>query len=119
MDNLIALCEDCHNKRHSNPEKTFPEEENPPDKTPEEELFPYECYHDDCDGRFTKKKGAQSHYAKEHGKQENGLYPWEEGQIYVWFNCDWCGDLDEKKQKYAGNKKLCSNECYEKYRDAN
>lgn len=119
MDNLITLCEDCHNKRHSNPDKTFPEEKNRPEKIPEKELFPYECYHDDCDKRFRKKKGVQSHYSTVHGKQNNGLYPWEEGEIYVWFNCDWCGDLDEKKQKYAGIKKFCSNECYEKYRDAN
>ncbi|MCU4972048.1 HNH endonuclease [Halobacteria archaeon AArc-m2/3/4] len=118
MNNLIALCDDCHQKRHSNPDKTFPEEINRPEKTPEEELFPHECYHEDCDLRFPKEQGAQSHYSTQHGKQENGLYPWQEEWVYIWFNCDWCGELDEKRQKYAGNKKFCSNECYEAYRDA-
>ena len=119
MENLITLCEECHQKRHSNPDTEFPEEVDRPEGKSKEEIFPYECIEESCDKRFRKKKGVKTHHAKAHGKQENGLYPWQEDWVYIWFNCDWCGDLSEKRQKYAGDRKFCSQECFEAYRDAN
>lgn len=114
--NLITLCESCHQKRHSRYEKTFDEEENPPEDISKEEYFPYPCPHDDCDMRFRKEVGLRPHYSIVHGEPEDGLYPWQRREIYIWFNCPNCDELAERKLKYSGrHKTFCSNDCYHEY----
>jgi len=73
MDNLITLCEDCHNKRHSNPHKTFPEEEDPPDKVPEKKFSPMNATTKIVTNDFRRKVGHNRTTPANMGKKITGF----------------------------------------------
>lgn len=114
--NLLTLCQSCHQDRHSHHQRTFPEEKNPPENISQEEFLPYPCPHDTCDRRFEKEVGLRTHYSVMHGKPEDGLYPWQRREIYIWFNCPNCDEIAERKLESTGEYlTFCSESCHNEY----